>query len=61
MVRKIDSLAKDPTPAGSKLLKGKHAGLHRLRSGDFRVLYQVEDERLVVLVVKVGNRREVYR
>lgn len=36
-------------------------GLYRMRGGDYRAVYQIQDERLLVLVVKVGHRREVYR
>ena len=61
VARKIEALGAEPTPPGSMALKGRHAGLHRVRSGDYRILYQVEKRRLVVLVVKIGNRRDVYR
>lgn len=56
----IDSLADAPRPAGMKALRGM-PGLLRVRSGDYRVVYQVEDRELLVLVVAVGHRREVYR
>ena len=56
----IDLLAKEPRPAGVKALKGAR-GLLRVRSGDFRVVYRVEDRRLLVLVVAIGHRRDVYR
>jgi len=59
--RKIDALATEPRPRGSKALQGKHQGLRRVRSGDYRIVYAVEDDRLLVLVVKVGPRRDVYR
>ena len=59
--RKIDALASEPRPRGSKALQGKHQGLRRVRSGDYRIVYSVEDDRLLVLVVKVGPRRDVYR
>jgi mRNA interferase RelE/StbE len=36
-------------------------GLYRVRGGDYRAVYQIQDERLLILVVKVGHRREVYR
>jgi mRNA interferase RelE/StbE len=36
-------------------------GFYRVRVGDFRIIYQIVDDRLLVLVVKIGNRREVYR
>lgn len=58
---RIQSLAKNPHPAGSVTLKGKvFKGLCRIRSGNYRVIYQVQDERLIVLVVKVGDRKDVY-
>jgi mRNA interferase RelE/StbE len=57
---KILSLGRDPRPAGVKKLAG-HEGFLRVRVGDYRIIYQVEDDRLVVLVVRVGHRREVYR
>ncbi len=55
----IDALADDPRPAGSKKLAGP-ADLWRVRAGDFRVIYTIADEQLVVLVVRLGHRREVY-
>ena len=58
--RHIDALATVPRPPGSKKLAG-HDELWRVRSGDFRIVYQVKDKALLVLVVRVGNRREVYR
>jgi mRNA interferase RelE/StbE len=57
--RKIDQLAPDPRPPGTKRLRGKREYL-RLRSGNYRVIYTVEDDRQMVLVVKVGHRREIY-
>ena len=57
---RIDALADDPRPRGAKALQGD-PGTLRLRVGDYRVLYRVEDRQLVVLVVTVGYRREVYR
>jgi len=57
---RILSLATNPRPPGVKALQGQR-GLLRLRVGNYRVIYQVRDEVLLVLVVKVGHRREVYR
>ena len=58
--RKIDSLANDPRPPGVKLLSAEKR-IYRLRAGDFRILYQVNDKVLVVLVIAIGHRRDVYR
>ena len=59
IARKIDALALEPRPRGSKALEGKHRGLHRVRSGEYRIVYRVEDDRLLVLVLRVGLRRDV--
>jgi mRNA interferase RelE/StbE len=58
--RAVDGLAADPRPHGAKTLQGKK-GLLRIRVGDYRVIYRIEKDRLVVLVVKIGPRRDVYR
>jgi len=55
----IDGLATDPWPTGSKKLVGE-IDLWRVRVGDFRIIYTIEDEVLVVHVVRIGNRRDVY-
>jgi mRNA interferase RelE/StbE len=55
----IDRLTEDPRPSGVTALKGLSDYL-RIRVGDYRVIYRVEDGRLVVVVVAVGHRREIY-
>jgi mRNA interferase RelE/StbE len=55
----IDSLAHDPRPHGVKKMIGVEAW--RIRIGDYRVIYSTTDEQLVVEIIKIGNRREVYR
>ena len=60
LAEKIDALATDRRPRGAKLLKGGD-GQMRVRVGDYRILYRVDDAEHLVLVVKVGHRREVYR
>ena len=57
---RIDALADDPRPAGAKKLKGAD-DLWRIRAGDYRIVYQIRDRILLVLVVRVAHRREVYR
>ncbi|NJL55255.1 type II toxin-antitoxin system RelE/ParE family toxin [bacterium] len=57
----IELLADQPRPQGCKKLKGE-VDLYRIRvAGDYRVVYTIEDQKLVVTVVKIGHRREVYR
>jgi mRNA interferase RelE/StbE len=58
--RKIDMLVDDPRPPGVKLLSSEER-IYRLRAGDFRILYQINDNVLVILVIAIGNRRDVYR
>ncbi|MFZ3042624.1 MAG: type II toxin-antitoxin system RelE/ParE family toxin [Thiobacillus sp.] len=55
----IDELKANPTAGG--VLKGEFSGLRRIRVGNYRVVYEVQDQKLVVLVVRIGHRREVYR
>jgi len=60
IMRKVDQLADDPFPSGTEKLKAP-VDLWRIRIGDYRVIYTVERKGLLVLVLKVGHRREVYR
>ena len=60
IVRKVDQLAGDPFPPGTEKLSNA-TDLWRIRIGDYRVIYTVERKELLVLVLKVGHRREVYR
>ncbi len=57
---RIDALAENPRPHGVETLEGEK-GLHRVRVGDYRIIYQIRDEVLMVLVVGIGHRREIYR
>ncbi len=57
---RILALAQNPRPPIAKALRG-HKGLFRLRAGKYRVIYQVRQEALLVIIVKVGHRREIYR
>lgn len=59
IVRAIRSLAEDPRPAGCRKLSGRDK--YRVRSGQYRIIYAVQDVILVVTIVKVGHRSEVYR
>ncbi len=55
----IQSLADDPRPPQSKKLSGLEQ--YRLRQGDYRILYTIADAVLIVFVIAVGHRREIYR
>lgn len=57
----IDLLAANPRPPAAKALTGRSRNAYRVRVGDFRVVYEVQDQRLLVLVVRIGHRRDVYR
>jgi mRNA interferase RelE/StbE len=56
----IARLSDDPRPPGAVQLSGEE-GLHPVRGGDYRAVYRIEDARLLILVVKVGHRRDIYR
>ena len=55
-----EGLETNPRPHGVKKLEGAD-NLWRIRVGDYRLVYTIEDDRLIVLVVKIGHRREIYR
>lgn len=59
VTRTIDALAGDPRPSGAKRLSAREEW--KIRVGDYRILYVIEDERLIVVIVKVGHRSDVYR
>jgi len=58
IIERIRALAADPRPSGCKKLSGQDK--YRIRQGKYRILYQITDGQLVVVVVKVGHRRDVY-
>ena len=59
IIRAIRSLANVPRPHGVKKLSNREAW--RIRVGDYRIIYEIHDDRLVILVVVVGHRGDVYR
>jgi mRNA interferase RelE/StbE len=64
-MRRIDAairlLAENPRPPKAQRLQGNLREYHRVRIGDYRVIYRIEDARLIVCVVRIGDRKEVYR
>ena len=59
VVERISKLADDPRPSGSEKISGQDK--YRVRQGRYRILYTIEDQDLLVQVVKVGHRKDVYR
>ncbi|AKJ94343.1 addiction module antitoxin [Thioalkalivibrio versutus] len=57
ILERIASLAEDPRPPGSERLSAQER--YRVRQGVYRILYEIQDEQLIVTVVKIGHRREV--
>ena len=56
----MKTLQYNPRPPGVKKLAGEN-DLYRIREGDYRIIYTIEDKELIVLVVKIGDRKEIYR
>jgi mRNA interferase RelE/StbE len=59
VAERIRALGEDPRPPGCRKLSGGEG--YRIRCGVYRVIYSIEDDRLVVYVVKIGHRKDVYR
>jgi len=59
VAKRIEALAEDPRPPGCKKLSGSER--YRVRQGSYRIVYAIEDDELIVYVVKIGDRKSVYR
>jgi mRNA interferase RelE/StbE len=55
----IESLSEDPRPSGVEKLSGQDR--YRIRQGSYRIIYEINDDDVIVVVVKVGHRKDVYR
>lgn len=60
IVGAIELLSVDPRPPGAKMLRGGEHGRWRVRVGEYRIVYAIEDDRVLILVLRVALRREVY-
>ena len=58
IIHRIESLADDPRPVGSRKLSGRER--YRIRQGQYRILYTIENDVLIIQVVKIGHRKDVY-
>jgi len=59
ILSRIESLSEDPRPKGCEKLTGQER--YRLRQGQYRIVYSIQDDELTVWVVKVGHRKDIYR
>ena len=59
ILKRIDALKAEPRPSGVEKLSGQEK--YRIRQGVYRILYEIRNDELIVVVVKVGHRRDVYR
>ena len=59
ILKRIDDLIDDPRPVGAEKLSGDEK--YRIRQGNYRILYTIEDDIITVTIVKVGHRRDIYR
>lgn len=60
LIASIQQLAEQPKPVGAEKLSG-HIDLYRIRVGSYRVVYEIDNGQIVVTVIKVGHRKEIYR
>lgn len=60
IVSAVDRLTDDPRPVGAIKLTGEE-NAWRIRVGDYRIIYEIHDGRLIVLVVRIGHRRDIYK
>jgi mRNA interferase RelE/StbE len=59
IIKAIRALSQNPHPAGSKKLSGRDAW--RIRVGNYRIIYEIHDDRLIILIVVIGHRKDIYR
>jgi mRNA interferase RelE/StbE len=59
IIKRIQTLAQNPRPDGSQKLSGQEQ--YRIRQGDYRIVYSIEDKNRIIDIVKIGHRREIYR
>ncbi|ANV91251.1 type II toxin-antitoxin system RelE family toxin [Picosynechococcus sp. PCC 8807] len=60
IIEKIEALINDPYPPDTKKLKNGN-GRFRIRVGNYRIIYRIENEKLIILIIKIGHRREIYQ
>jgi mRNA interferase RelE/StbE len=58
LIQAIQNLSSNPRPNGCKKLKGRNG--YRIRKGDFRIIYDLYDKMLIIEVIAIGNRKDIY-
>ena len=61
VLERVDKLKTNPRPENIEPLRGADKGFFRIRQGDYRIVYSIEDQKLLILVVRVVHRKEVYK
>jgi mRNA interferase RelE/StbE len=61
ILNRVERLGLQPRPRSAKKLEGSKEPLYRVREGDYRIVYTIHDNDLIVLIVRIGHRSEVYR
>ena len=59
ILNEIEKLQHDPRPNNCKKLKNSSS--YRIRAGDYRIIYEIEDKKLLILVIKIGHRKDIYK
>jgi mRNA interferase RelE/StbE len=59
VIKKIELLSTEPRPSGSEKLTGQE--FYRIRQGDYRIIYSIQDNELTIWVVKIGHRKDIYK
>ncbi|WP_061217678.1 type II toxin-antitoxin system RelE family toxin [Leptospira weilii] len=59
LIEAIEGLAKNPRPQGVKKLKGRDG--FRIRKGDYRIIYDIQDQKLIIEVIAIGHRKDIYQ
>jgi mRNA interferase RelE/StbE len=57
----VESLAINPYPANTKKLKGKVKSHFRVRTGNYRIIYEIQNQELIIYIIEVGHRKDIYR
>jgi mRNA interferase RelE/StbE len=60
VVKRIQKLAKNPMPAGASKLRGTD-NMYRVRQGDYRIVYSIENRQLIIIIVRVAHRKDAYK